>query len=62
VAKKLLLLVLAAAAAAWALSSRGRVHIGDPSGNGGPSYRSEGLRRLVGEARERLRASDHAVG
>jgi hypothetical protein len=54
--RKLLLLALGAAAAALVISSRRRPRVGDPSGNGGPSRRSGEIRRLVGEARERLQA------
>ena len=54
--RKLVLLALGAAAAAVVLSSRRRVRVGDPAGNGGPSGQRDILRRLVGEARERLRA------
>lgn len=55
--RKLLLLLLGATAAGYLISSsRRRVRVGDPAGNGGPSAQSDTLRRLVGEARERLRA------
>jgi hypothetical protein len=53
--RKLVLLALGAAAAAYVVSSRRRVRIGDPSGDGGSSERTEKVRRLVAEARQRLR-------
>jgi hypothetical protein len=56
--RKLAFLALGAVAVAYVLSSRRRVlHVGDPGGNGGSASRSEQLKRLVGEARERLRAN-----
>lgn len=52
-----LALLAGAAAAAYAASaSRRRVAVGDPVGNGGSSGRHEAIRRVVGEARERLEA------
>jgi hypothetical protein len=58
VGRKLAILALGAVAVAYVISSRRRpLVVGDPGGNGGSASRSAQLKRLVGEARERLRTN-----
>jgi hypothetical protein len=57
VGRKLVLLALGAATAAYVISAQRRraVRVENPIGNGGSAGKSEMVKRLVGEARERLR-------
>lgn len=55
-ARKLVVVALGAAAAAVVLSARRRARAVEPSGNGRAPAGAPRLKRLVGEAAQRLRA------
>jgi hypothetical protein len=59
VGRRLLLVVLGAAAAAVVISARRRrIGAADASGNGSSRVEADELRRVVGQAREQIRAEN----